>query len=51
MPDEPWTEVHDIVQEAGIKTIPMEKRCKIAVQRTDDEMAGWHHQLDGHEFE
>ena len=30
MPEELWTEVHDIVQEAGIKTIPMEKRCKKA---------------------
>ena len=30
MPDEPWTEVHDIVQETGIKTIPMEKKCKKA---------------------
>ena len=27
MPDEPWAEVHDIVQETGIKTIPMEKKC------------------------
>ena len=26
--DELWTEVHDIVQETGIKTIPMEKKCK-----------------------
>ena len=26
MPDELWTEVGDIVQEAGIKTIPMEKK-------------------------
>ena len=30
MPDELWTEVHDIVQETGIKTIPMEKICKKA---------------------
>ena len=30
MPDEPWTEVCDIVQETGIKTIPMEKKCKKA---------------------
>ena len=30
MPDERWTEVHDIVQETGIKTIPMEKKCKKA---------------------
>ena len=28
MPDELWTEVYDIVQETGIKTIPMEKKCK-----------------------
>ena len=30
MPDELWTEVHDIVKETGIKTIPMEKKCKKA---------------------
>ena len=30
MPDELWTEVHDIVQETGIKTIFMEKNCKKA---------------------
>ena len=30
MPDEDWTEVCDIVQETGIKTIPMEKKCKKA---------------------
>ena len=30
VPDELWTEVHDIVQEAGIKTIPMENKCKKA---------------------
>ena len=30
MPDELWTEVHDMVQETGIKTIPMEKKCKKA---------------------
>ena len=28
--EELWTEVHDIVQETGIKTIPMEKKCKKA---------------------
>ena len=28
MPDELWTEVHNIVQETGIKTIPMEQKCK-----------------------
>ena len=30
MPDELWTEVCDIVQETGIKTIPMETKCKQA---------------------
>ena len=28
VPEELWTEVRDIVQEAGIKTIPTEKKCK-----------------------
>ena len=28
VPDELWNEVRDIVQETGIKTIPMEKKCK-----------------------
>ena len=28
MPEELWTEVHDIVQEAVIKTIPKKKKCK-----------------------
>ena len=30
MPDELWNEVRDIVQETGIKTIPMGKKCKKA---------------------
>ena len=30
VPDELWTEVHDIVQEAGIKTIIKKKKCKKA---------------------
>ena len=30
VPDELWREVHDTVQETGIKTIPMEKKCKKA---------------------
>ena len=30
MPDELWNEVRDIVQETGIKTIPMEEKCKKA---------------------
>ena len=51
MPDELWTEVHDIVQKTGIKTIPMEKKCKkakwlseealqIAVKRREAESKG-----------
>ena len=30
MPDELWTEVRDIVQDTGIKTIPKKKKCKKA---------------------
>ena len=30
VPDELWNEVHDTVQETGIKTIPMENKCKKA---------------------
>ena len=30
MPEELWTEVRDIVQKAGIKTIPKKKKCKKA---------------------
>ena len=30
VPDEQWNEVHDIVQETGIKTIPKKKKCKKA---------------------
>ena len=51
MPDELWTEVHDIVQETGIKTIRMEKKCKkakwmsgealqIAVKRREEKSKG-----------
>ena len=51
VPDELWMEVHDIVQETGIKTIPMEKKCKkskwlswealqIAVQRREVKSKG-----------
>ena len=35
MPDELWNEVCDIVQETGIKTIPMEKKCKKAKWLTE----------------
>ena len=51
MPDELWNEVRDIVQETGIKIIPMEKKCKkakwlseealkIAVKRTEAKSKG-----------
>ena len=36
VPDELWTEIRDIVQETGIKTIPMEKKCK-----NEGKMAVW----------
>ena len=36
MPDELWTEVCDIVQETGIKTIPKKKKCKIAKCLSED---------------
>ena len=51
VPDELWNEVCDIVQESGIKTIPMEKKCKkakrlsgealqIAVKRREEKSKG-----------
>ena len=51
VPDELWNEVRDIVQETGIKTIPMEKKCKkakwisgealqIAMKRREDKGKG-----------
>ena len=36
VPDELWNEVCDIVQETGIKTIPMEKKCKKAKEKRKD---------------
>ena len=36
MPDELWTEVRDIVQKTGIKSIPMEKKCKKAKQLSEE---------------
>ena len=39
VPDELWNEVRDIVQETGIKTIPMEKKCKKAKWLSGDAMA------------
>ena len=51
MPEEVWIEVHDIVQEAGIKTILMDKKCtkakwlsgealQIAVKRREEKSNG-----------
>ena len=51
MPDELWNEVCDVVQETGIKTIPMEKKCikanwlsgealQIAVKRREVKIKG-----------
>ena len=51
VPEELWMEVHDIVQETAIKTIPMEKKCKkakwlsgealqIAVKRREEKIKG-----------
>ena len=36
VPDELWTEVHDIVQRTGIKTISMEKKCKKATWLSEE---------------
>ena len=36
VPDELWTEVHDIVQETGIKTIPKKKKCKKAKRLSEE---------------
>ena len=38
MPDELWTEVPDIVQEAGINTIAKEKKCKKAKWLFDEDL-------------
>ena len=38
VPDELWTEVHGIVQETGIKTIPMEKKFKRAKWLSGEEL-------------
>ena len=38
MPDELWTEVPDIVQEAGIKTTPKEKKCKKAKWLSEEDL-------------
>ena len=36
VPDELWTEVHDTVQEAGIKTIHKKKKCKKAKRLSEE---------------
>ena len=36
MPDELWMEVHDIVQETGIKTTPKKKKCKKAKRLSEE---------------
>ena len=38
VPDELWNEVRDIVQETGIKTIPMEKKCKKAKRLSGEDV-------------
>ena len=38
VPDELWTEVRDIVQEAGIKIIPKKKKCKKAKQLSEEDL-------------
>ena len=38
VPDELCTKVHDIVQETGIKTIPMEKKCKKAKWLSEEDL-------------
>ena len=38
VPEELWTEVHDIVQEAGIKTIPKKKKCKKAKWLSEEDL-------------
>ena len=38
VPDELWTEVHDIIQEAGIKNIPKENKCKMAKCLSEEDL-------------
>ena len=38
VPDELWMEVRDIVQETGIKTIPLEKKCKKAKWLSEEDL-------------
>ena len=41
VPDELWNEVRDIVQETGIKTIPMDKKCKKAKWLSEKGLKQW----------
>ena len=47
MPEELWTEVHDIVQEAGNKTIPKEKKCKKAKWLSEEALQIAVHRREG----
>ena len=38
MPDELWMEVRDTIHETGIKTIPMEKKCKKAKCLSEEDL-------------
>ena len=38
VPNELWKEVHDIVQEIGIKTIPKKKKCKKAKWLSEEDL-------------
>ena len=38
MPDELWTEVHDIVQKAVIKTIPKKQKCKVLKWLSEEDL-------------
>ena len=38
VPDELWTEVHDIAQETGIKTIPKKNKCKKAKWLSEEDL-------------
>ena len=41
LPDELWMEIHDIVQETGIKTIPKEKKCNQAKWLSEEALQIW----------
>ena len=53
VPDELWMEICDIVQEAGIKTIPKEKNCKnakwLSAEALQIAISSW--QIDGETVE